>query len=589
MKRLVCLALCFAMALTAFAGCTAESPEYVPSGAGLAGDDDTTRPHVTDPSVPEQELTLAYYPDKPLNPLQTADFTNTVLFSLMYQGLFAVDRSYNVHPMLCKRYTVSKDMKTWVFYPEQATFSDGSILSVEDVFATLDYAMESDLYKGRFSHVVNINMTVDGGVVIKLDVGCESLPMLLTIPILKKDEILAERPVGTGAYYLENVASGLRLRRRSGWWCDAEMPVMASSIPLVQATSPAQIRDNFEFYDVGLVCADPCSDTYADFRCDYELSDCDNGAYLYLGCNVNSSIFSNPAVRSALTFAIDREYLVEEHYRGFARAATLPCSPTAPFYSRSLAKRYNYDPSRFTDALSAAGLLGATVKILVNKDDSMRLSTAKAIADMMVACGLLVELKQLNGQEYMDCLIYRTYDFYVGQTRLSPNMDLSAFFRKGGALRYGELADTTLYNYCQEALANEGNYHNLHKAVADDGRVTSVLFHNYAIYSTRGLLTGLTPARDNVFFYTLGKDMRGIQATYTEPENVQREDDLPAYIVTANSGLNMRTNPSLNSEVVVRIPYGAEVVPEKWEGNWAYVEYKGRYGWCSGNYLRLKE
>lgn len=587
MKRLICLILALTLALT-MAGCTAEHPEYVPSGAGLAGDD-ITAPQETDPGAPEQALTLAYYRTKPMNPLKTTDFTNTVLFSLMYQGLFAVDRDYETYPVLCKRYTVSNDMKTYVFYPEEATFSDGTLLTVEDVYASLDYAIFSDLYKGRFSHVVNINMTTDGGVCIKLDTACESLPMLLTIPILKKAELHAENPLGTGPYYLENVSSGLRLRRRTDWWCSAELAVTASSIPLVEAASPAQIRDNFQFYDVGLVCADPCSDTYADFRCDFELSDCENGNFVYLGCNMGSTLFSNASVRSALTFAIDRDYLVEEYYRGFAKASTLPVSPGSPYYSRSLAKRYNYEPSKFSEALSAAGLLGATIRILVNKDDSMRLSTARAIGEMMEACGLVVQMKELNGEDYNECLIYRTYDIYVGVTRLSANMDLSPFFRRGGALRYGEITDATLYNYCQEALANEGNYYNLHKAVADDGRITSVLFHSYAVYATRGLLTGLAPARDNVFFYSIGKTMKECLGTYADPVYVERDDNLPVYVVTADSYLNLRTSPTTNSDVILQIPEGAEVVPEKWEGKWAYVEYKGYFGWCSKTYLREKK
>ena len=36
-----------------------------------------------------------------------------------------------------------------------------------------------------------------------------------------------------------------------------------------------------------------------------------------------------------------------------------------------------------------------------------------------------------------------------------------------------------------------------------------MLFRSYAIYATRGLLTGLTPSRDNVFYYSLGKTMNG--------------------------------------------------------------------------------
>ena len=60
---------------------------------------------------------------------------------------------------------------------------------------------------------------------------------------------------------------------------------------------------------------------------------------------------------------------------------------------------------------------------------------------------------------------------------------------------------------CKEALANSGNYYNLSKMVADDGKIIPVLFGYYEVYAERGQLLDLSPSRDNVFFYTLGKTM----------------------------------------------------------------------------------
>ena len=90
---------------------------------------------------------------------------------------------------------------------------------------------------------------------------------------------------------------------------------------------------------------------------------------------------------------------------------------------------------------------------------------------------------------------------------LSANMDLTAFFSSSGALNYGGINDVALYTLCTESLANHGNFYTLHQNVMNDGRVCPILFRSYAIYATRGLLTDLTPARDNVFYYSLGKTM----------------------------------------------------------------------------------
>ena len=145
--------------------------------------------------------------------------------------------------------------------------------------------------------------------------------------------------------------------------------------------------------------------------------------------------------------------------------------------------------------------------LLVNSDDSLRLRVGRAIAEALRGCGLTVQTKEVSGDSYLYALRMKEYDVYLGQTKLSNNMDLSEFFSSSGALSYGALDDVALYTLCMESLANHGNYYTLHQSVMDDGRLCPILFRSYAVYATRGLLTGLTPARDSVFYYSLGKSM----------------------------------------------------------------------------------
>ena len=508
MKRIIAMILTFALLAASLSGCAGVNPDsYVPTGGGLTWEEDETHPTVTQPVEKDQKVTLTYYPDQSMNPYLCSDFTNRALFGLLYQSLFVVDRNYHVEPQLCSQYKVSQEMDVYTFYIAKATFSDGSALTAQDVAASLLEAKESAVYKGRLIHVSEVTVTADGGVQVKLDTPYEDLPSLLDIPILKQNQLKQDYPLGTGPYFFESATGGKQLYRRDDWWCRADMAVTAASITLVTAQSPAQIRDSFEFDSLSLVCADPGSDRYVDFRCDYELWDAENGIFLYLACNMVSQVFSVPEVRAALTFAIDRDTLVDTYYRGFARSATLPASPQFPYYSAKLAQQYGFDAAKFTQAVSDAQLRDTPVILLVNKDDSLRLRVARDIGDMLANCGLAVEMKELSGSKYTDALQKREYDLYLGQTKLSANMDLSAFFAANGALSYGTINDVATYTLCLQALANHGNYYTLHKAVMDDGRLCPVLFRSYAIYATRGLMSDLSPTRDNVFYYSLGRTM----------------------------------------------------------------------------------
>lgn len=512
MKRLLCFTL--SLVLLFLCGCS-EKNTYAPTGDALVPED-YTGPVITAPQADaQQSLVLTYYPNVTMNPYTCTDFTNRTLFSLLYQGLFSVNRNYQAEPVLCKQYSVTQDLMRYTFHLESATFSDGSVLTGQDVAASLQAAREGQVYKGRFLHIADI-VASGNTVTVTLDTPMEELPLLLDIPIVKAGQVAVEKPLGTGPYYMTSSGTVASLHRRTDWWCTAvDLQITAPTIALTRAESVTQIRDEFEFSDLSLVCADPCSDRYADYRCDYELWDCENGMFLYMTFCKESKIFEDPQVRAALTYAIDRDTLAATYYRGFARSATLPASSLFPYYSQSLADRYSYDPEKFKQVIDEKGLAGTTVTMLVNKDDSLRLRVARAIGDMLEEGGLIVELSELNGQAYLDALQYRVFDLYLGQTRLSPNMDLSAFFHTSGALSYGGVNDVTAYNLCLQALENHGNYYTLYQTVMDDGLLCPILTGSYAVYATRGLLTGLTPSRDNVFCYSLGRTME--QALMLEP------------------------------------------------------------------------
>ena len=508
MKRAVALSL--ALILLLLPGCNRDLGAYEPTGKGLTWEEGDPHVETTEAVIQEKDLVLMYYPDVPMNPFTCADYTNRALFSLIYQGLFVTDSDYQVHPILCDYYTVSADSRTYTIYLRQeATFSDGTPVTIEDVLACYQQALVVDYYRGRFRCVTRVFLSEDGGISFYLNTAYENFCILLDVPIVKATEVEAAYPLGTGPYQLEYTNAGARLRLRKNWWCQAELPFTASSIPLQEAEDVYQIRDAFEFGDVGLVCANPGTETYADYRSDYELWDCENGIFLYIGCNTEKgSLFANTTLRKALTYAVDRDLLVDTYYHSFAYSASLPASPLSPYYSNQLAAKYAYDPAKFQSALAETGNVGSTVRILVNEGDTLRLRVARELGKILEGYGLVVEMFEYRDENYFYMLGIGKYDIYVGKTRLSPNMDLSPFFASNGALRQGGMADTVLYAMCQEALANKGNYYNLHQQVMEDGRLVPLLFHTYSIHATRGLLTGLDPARDNVFHYTLGRTLK---------------------------------------------------------------------------------
>ena len=494
--------------------------EFVPKGGEMLMEGEEPE----DLSLQDEELqslSLTYFPNRSMNPLIGNNITNRVLFSLIYQGLFSVDRNNNPVPILCSYYQATSDNRNYTIYIETgARFSDGSPLTVADVLATYEAAKNSDYYGGRFTYIDSVVQGENNSVVFHLTTAYENLALLLDIPIVKVGHTADDYPLGTGPYSFQTTNTGARLQKVTDWWCSAKLPTNAETITLTEATSQAQVRDEFEFDELGLAISNPMSDSYAEYRCDYELWEVDSGLFLYVGVNALWSEFfkdgKNDELRKALTYAIDRDTIIDSYYRGRAYASTLPVSPNSPYYSESLASRYTYDPLRFVSAIQnmyiPKNTKGEPKKflLLVNCDDSARLRTARYIAKQLTELGLetgTLEYGASTGTTYEQVLRAGSYDIYLGQTKLSANYDLSQFFKGWGNLGWGGIADNTLLGMCKEALANSGNYYNLCKMVADDGKIIPVLFGYYEVYAERGQLLDLSPSRDNVFFYTLGKTM----------------------------------------------------------------------------------
>ena len=517
------IALLLALVLL-LSGCVSEQA-YAPTGDGLADvtqpTEMPTEPGVTAPgglSGSGAAFTLAYFPKAGFNPYDCVNINNRMLFSLLYQSLFTTDSQYQVEPQLCKSFTVNESLDTYIFTLEQATFSDGTELTAVDVVESLKEAADSDYYAGRFEHIGKISEIEGNRVQITTDIPMEDLPILLDIPIVKYGQSEAEMPMGTGPYVLENTGDGLRLTLRDNWWCTAGLPITAPTIPLMVGENPTHVRDEFEFGDLGVSTADPGAASYAAYRCDYELWDAETGIFLYIGCNIRSGVFSQSQVRTTLSYAIDRAEILSSCYNGFGAAATLPASPNSPYYNQTLARQIEYAPEKFQQALTESNLIGRTVKLLVNKGDSVRLQAARKVAKMLTDCGLVVELLELEYNDYRAILRDGTFDLYLGQTKLSPNMDLTEFFQDGGSLSWGGMENATCLDMCEEALENSGNYYNLHQMVLRNGQLIPVLFRTYAVYANRGLAADMEPSRDNVFYYSLGKSMENARTVVPDAE-----------------------------------------------------------------------
>ena len=304
-----------ALLLTCFLLWGCAGPEGSSGGSSLSttpsGDVPSTVPAeklASQESESVEAFGLSFYSGAGFNPYNCTKLANRAIMSLLYQRLFIVTTAYGVEKDLCRDYTCSDDLMTYTITLNNATFVSGETVTANDVVASIQAARGSDVYGSRFYHVSSIEATDPYTLVITLSTPCENLPMLLDVPIVRASDVDAERPMGSGPYAMRGFGTDLRLERRLDW--SGSCAISAKNIPLYAATSTTEVRDSFEFGYTAVSYTDPGFASYVDYRCDYELYDCPTGIMLYLGCNLNYGLFSDPDIRAALTFAIDRNGLL---------------------------------------------------------------------------------------------------------------------------------------------------------------------------------------------------------------------------------------------------------------------------------------
>ncbi|MBE6985349.1 MAG: ABC transporter substrate-binding protein [Ruminococcaceae bacterium] len=496
MKKLIALCL----ALTLLCGCNVDKME--PTAA--TEPTETTQAETQAPVAVKEhdEFGLSYLPEYGLNPLTCTATINRALFSLLYESLFVVSNQFRAEPVLCQSFKVSDDGMTYRFtLVSGVTFTDGSPLTAEDVRDSINAAMNSSMYHARLENINYVRSEDDGTLTIGLNQPYENFCLMLDIPILKATTLEDPYPVGTGPY----VRRGSELQKNSRWWNGENTVLDEDRVPLSSAQTTNDLRDDFEFGSTDLIYCDPNSPAAVGYRCDYEVWEAPTTIMHYIGFNLGSGYFAVDEIRSALTYAIDRDEIRNVVYGGFAQASVLPCSPLSDLYDRQTAEDYDYAPAMFRAAVNNSGIMAIEEYanhvgyFLVCAEDPKRVDAANFIAEALNEAGLKIVVNSLPRDEYETALSEGEYDLYYGEVRLTANFDLYEFFSEYGDLSYGHIDNSGLTTLCNEALANSGSYVELCAQIMDSGMLCPVVFKSYAVYVTRGMISTLTPAVDYLF------------------------------------------------------------------------------------------
>lgn len=171
-----------------------------------------------------------------------------------------------------------------------------------------------------------------------------------------------QQPVGTGPYSFTSFTAGqsLTVTKFPGYW--GEKPYY-DTVEFRIVPEAATRESLLLAGQVDMIILPPVSDLEAlRNNPDVNVILGDSDRSIFIALDNNDALLSNPQVRQALNYAVDKQTIIDKVLFGAAKVMDAPMSSALFGYCST--GTYAYDPERARQMLAAAGAQGATLELL---------------------------------------------------------------------------------------------------------------------------------------------------------------------------------------------------------------------------------
>ena len=400
----------------------------------------------TSENEPQKEVILGYYGEESLNPYMTQSRTNINISTLVYDSLFRLDSSYNAVPVIADSF--EKSGKTLrVKLRDDILFSNKTSLDASDVVYSFELAKQSDFYSERLSGFESA-VSENSEVVFQLsrdDIFCINC---LDFPIILEGSNNNKPPVGSGRYIIKKDGDGYRLKKNENYTLNEEMEL--DEIGLLDIN---EVENEYYLIQIGdlTFAFDDLSDGADEYKINANTVSVSLNNLVYLSFNSQSEALKDENVKNAVINLIDRTALSSLAYSADAKPCATVFNPAWTEVQNAGFSVPETDSAASEELLEKSGYIYAysdndvrskdfeflNLRFIVSGSDSRKVAIAKEIRNTLKKAGIGVELSVLNFDEFKERLFKNDFDLYLGEIKLTNNMDLSPFFSEDGSARFG--------------------------------------------------------------------------------------------------------------------------------------------------------
>lgn len=473
------------------------------SGNFGENEESTSYEETTVKHMPEGVITMAYTSLDSVNPFVITSVLNSSLISLVYQSLYELDTGFVPQRKLASQENI-EGHTVRIELTQNIMFSDSAELTSADVIYSFNKAKSSPLYRETLKNIEKCEQNGTYSLSFSLKQADVNVLSCLTFPIVKSGTAENDTSVPVGSGYYKFIKKDLRFTLECNLLYMGDLPKIGT-IRLYDITDTSSLM---HLLDMGTI------DTFYSDLSDGEAQRTYSGAteiYLnnlvFLGLNKERYRVSSTDIRRAVSFALDRQAIIESAFLGHARATVFPFNTS---WESIASSGYATSVTTATDLNAADTLLdtfscgtnGSTIYftlICVNSNSFMR-NTCALIKEQLKKVNIEVEIKMLDEGAFRTALANGEYDMYLSEIKLTQNMELSPFFNEKGVAAYGMTNSLSGLDECYaEYLSGSGELDTFLREFYEEMPFIPICYRNGQLSYSRNITSAVISTERNLY------------------------------------------------------------------------------------------
>lgn len=471
----------------------------------------------------QKDLRFAIAELDTINPILSNNRNVHEVTKIIYEPLITFNENYKLNYCLAENVIKQDDITYIIKLRQGVLWHDGKNFTENDVHYTIDRIKSENvptIYKDNLKYVIGYEKIDNYTFKLTLSQAVPFFEYNLTFPILsasyygEDDFVNTDKniaPIGTGMFKIESVESNIiKLIKNDIYWDNSKRP-MAEEVNINLFSSMGEVYNAFKSGELDIITVTANNIEEYIGSLGYNKIEYRSREYDFLAFNTTSEIFSEVAVRKAISKIIDKDSMVVSCLGAGYISSNFSLDMGNWLYTRDLTVTPNTDEAK--QILESNGWIYKNnswikdgkildINILVNSNNEARIRVAQNIAEQLNNFGIKANVRAVSAEQYTNALNNKNFECILAGIECSFSPSLHTFFGNGNISNYYNTEVLDLINKV-ENTTDEGILYDSYKIIFDKYleevpyiglyRNTDIVVYN------QGLVGNISPNAFNVY------------------------------------------------------------------------------------------